>query len=150
MLKSHGFAINLSSTDRCYCGAVDDTKHFLLSCFIWQEERSDLIQKVKQVLPSFSQKSIRDQCEILTFGINLNSPRPDPRNKVIMFAVQKFITKTNRFSKHYDWKKKYSLNFLSYSYLTPLYCSLSTLHSFIFIHKSLPFPWTLHSISGWH
>ena len=102
MLKSHGFAINLSSTDRCYCGAVDDTKHFLLSCFIWQEERSDLIQKVKQVLPSFSQKSIRDQCEILTFGINLNSPRPDPRNRTIMLAVQKFITKINRFSKHYD------------------------------------------------
>lgn len=28
MLKSHGFAINLSCTDRCFCGEIDDIKHF--------------------------------------------------------------------------------------------------------------------------
>ena len=39
-LKSHGFAINLLSSDRCMCRAVDDNNHLLLFCFIFQEERS--------------------------------------------------------------------------------------------------------------
>ena len=102
MLKSHGFAINLSSTDRCFCGEIDDIKHFFVFCFIWQEERQDLFLKLNQILPSFSQKSVKNQCEILLHGINLNSLRPDPRNNKIVFEVQKFIFKTNRFSKHYD------------------------------------------------
>ena len=29
-LKNHCFAINLSSSDRCFCGAIDDNKHLLL------------------------------------------------------------------------------------------------------------------------
>ena len=102
MLKSHGFAINLSSTDRCFCGEIDDIKHFFIFCFIWQEERQDLFLKLNQILPNFSQKSVKNQCEILLHGINLNSLCPDPRNNKIVFEVQKFISKTNRFSKHYD------------------------------------------------
>ena len=102
MLKSHGFAINLSCTDRCFCGEIDDIKHFFIFCFIWQKERQDLFQKLNQILPNFSQKSIKNQCEIILHGINLNALRPDPRNNKIMFEVQKFISKTNRFSKHYD------------------------------------------------
>ena len=42
-LKSHGFAINLSSSDRCMCGAVDDNKHLLLFCFVFQEERQTML-----------------------------------------------------------------------------------------------------------
>ena len=120
MLKSHGFAINLSSTDRCFCGEIDDIKHFFMFCFIWQEERKDLFLKLNQILPNFSQKSVKNQCEILLHGININSLRPDPRNNKIVFEVQKFISKTNRFSKHYDWSfyayfiSYHTLSFLSY------------------------------------
>ena len=67
---------------------------------MWQEERTDLFQKLNQILPSFSQRSIKNQCDI--HGINLNDLRPDPRNNKIMVEVQKFIYKSNRFSKHYD------------------------------------------------
>ena len=74
----------------------------LVFCFIWQEERQDLFLKLNQILPNFSRKSVKNQCEILLHGINLNSLRPDRRNNKIVFEVQKFISKTNRFSKHYD------------------------------------------------
>ena len=48
--------------------------------------------------PKISQKAMRD----ITSWHNPNALCPDPRNNKIMFEVQKFISKTNRFSKHYD------------------------------------------------
>ena len=69
---------------------------------MWQNERKDLMQKLNKILTNCSQKSVKNQCDILLHGINLNALRPDPRNNKIMFEVQKFITKTNRFSKHYE------------------------------------------------
>ena len=102
MLKSHCFSINLSSTDHCFCREIDDIKDFKLFCFIWQTERKDLLQKPNQILPNFSKKSVKNQCEILLHGINLNALCPDPRNNKIMFAFQKVISKTNFFSKNYE------------------------------------------------
>lgn len=101
-LKSHSFAINLSSSDRCFCGAIDDNKHLLLFCFIFQEERHTMMSKIVSILPNFHSLPISKQVFILLNGINLDSLLPDPRNRLIMFAVQKFITQTNRFSKHYE------------------------------------------------
>ena len=101
-LKSHGFAINLSSSDRCMCGAVDDNKHLLLFCFIFQEERQTMLSKINSILPNFLSLTISKQVFILLNGINLDSLLPDPRNRLIMLTVQKFITQTNRFSKHYE------------------------------------------------
>ena len=101
-LKIHSFAINLSSTDRCFCGVVDDNKHFLQSCFIFQAERATMMSKIYSILPNFHTLSSSKPIFILLNGINLESPLPDPRNRLIMFAVQKFITQTNRFSKHFE------------------------------------------------
>ena len=84
------------------CGAVDNNKHFLLFCFLFQPERSEMLKKIKCYVPSFSCLSIAKQCEILLYGINLNNQLPDPRNRIITLTVQKFITKTNRFSSHYE------------------------------------------------
>ena len=101
-LKNHSFAINLSSTDRCFCGVVDDNKHFLQSCFIFEAERVTMMSKIYSILPNFHSLPSSKQIFILLNGINLESPLPDPRNRLIMFAVQKFITQTNRFSKHFE------------------------------------------------
>ena len=60
------------------------------------------LKKNCQVLPKFKQLSKSEQCDILLYGINRDNVLPDPRNKVITFAVQGYITKTNCFSKHYD------------------------------------------------
>ena len=101
-LKSHGFSVNLSLTDKCLCGAVDDNKHFCFFVFFFQPERSEMLKKIECYVPNFSCLSIAKQCEILLYGINLNNQLPDPRNRIITLTVQKFITKTNRFSSHYE------------------------------------------------
>ena len=38
-LKSHSFAINMSTTDRCLCGEIDTIQSYFLSCFLFQNER---------------------------------------------------------------------------------------------------------------
>ena len=101
-LKSHGFAINLSHTDKCICGDSDTILSFFFSCFLFQAERKVLLDKINNIYPPFSKLSKAKQCNILLFGINLDSPLPDPRNRSITYAVQEYITKTNRFSKLYD------------------------------------------------
>ena len=92
----------MSTTDRCLCGEIDTIQSYFLSCFLFQNERLVLFEKICQVLPKFKQLSKSEQCDILLYGINRDNVLPDPRNKVITFAVQGYITKTNRFSKHYD------------------------------------------------
>ena len=101
-LKSHGFAINLSQTDKCFCGDVDSIQNYFFNCFLFKTERLVLLSKVNNIYPPFSKLSKVKQCDVLLYGINLNSLLPDPRNRSITFAVQEFITKTNRFSKHYE------------------------------------------------
>ena len=101
-MKSHGFQIILSNTDRCWCGEEDKTENFLLSCYLFQEERMEMLEKVQTILPNFLKQSKKRQYDILLFGINLDSPHPDPRIKFLTLVVQKYILKTNRFSKHYD------------------------------------------------
>ena len=54
-LKSHGFSVNLSTTDKCLCGAVDDNKHFfLLLFFLFQPKISEMLSKIKCFEPNFS------------------------------------------------------------------------------------------------
>ena len=101
-LKSHGFQINLSHDDKCWCGEEDKTENFLLSCFLFQKERNEMLTKVQIIIPNFLKLNKKTQCNILLYGINLDSIQPDPRNKFLTFAVQQYILKTNRFSKHYD------------------------------------------------
>ena len=101
-LKSHGFAINLSLTDKCICGDLDTIENYFLNCFFFKTERLILLAKINLIYPPFSKLSKAKQCNILLYGINLNNLLPDPRNRSITFAVQEYITKTNRFSKHYE------------------------------------------------
>ena len=102
-LKSHGFAINLSQTDKCICGDFDIILSFFLSCFLFKTEDKFFLAKINSIYPQFSKLSKSKQCDVLFFGINLNNSLPNPRNRSITFAVQDYITKTNRFSKHYEW-----------------------------------------------
>ena len=60
-LKSHSFAINLSSSDRCFCGLVDDNKHLFKFCFIFQAEREIMMSKMHSILPNFHTLSVSKQ-----------------------------------------------------------------------------------------
>ena len=101
-LKSHSFAINMSPSDRCLCGEIDTIQSYFLSCFLFQNERLVLLDKINQIFPRFQKMSKSEQCNVLLYGINTDKILPDPRNRLIMYAVHNFITKTNRLSKHYN------------------------------------------------
>ena len=56
-------------------------------------ERQVLIDNINNIYPPFSKLSKAKPCDVLLFGINLDSPLPDPRIKSITYAVQQYITK---------------------------------------------------------
>ena len=97
-LASHGFAIGVNDSDLCLCWRPETTKHFFLECFLFQEERSKLFLKLSQILPKFMTWTKMKQLETILCGINLKNEEPDPRNITIVFAVQKYILETKRFS----------------------------------------------------
>ena len=97
-LNSHGFKINLREDDLCLCHRSETVSHFFLDCFLYQEERDELLKKISQYLPRFNTFSKTKKLEIILYGFNLSNNEPDPRNLSIAFAVQNFILKTKRFS----------------------------------------------------
>ena len=97
-LNLHKFTIGLSETSACLCDRVESVEHFLISCFLYTEERSSLFSSVQQLVPTFNKQSKTKKLDILLNGINLNSKEPDSRNTRIMLLVQNFILKTKRFS----------------------------------------------------
>ena len=96
-LASHGFAIGINLSDLCLCWRPETTKHFFLECFLFQEERIILFEKLTQILPKFSSYTKSCQLETMLSGINNENEEPDPRNIPIVFAVKKFILDTNCF-----------------------------------------------------
>ena len=96
-LISHGFEINLSPTDKCLCGDIENTKHYFFTCFLFQEERLILFDTINSFYPTFKRPSAANKTELLLFGINLTNVEPDPRNRDITCAAQKYVAQTNRF-----------------------------------------------------
>ena len=100
-LRSHGFAINLSETDRCLCGISESSTHYLLDCAQFDEQRRYLFDSLSRILPNFETKSKSNKAKILLNGINLDNDDPDRRNKQISLSVQNYILNTGRFSEKY-------------------------------------------------
>ena len=101
-LNSHGFAINLATTDKCsFCNKPETVKHYFFSCTQFKDQQNTLIASILQVFPEFSKKSIENKLQALLYGINLNAPEPDSRNRMIAFRVQNYILQTGRFSKSF-------------------------------------------------
>ena len=101
-LKAHGFAINLADSDKCLCGKVESTSHYLLDCVQFVEQRDCMYQSVAKILPNFATKSKSKKVEILLEGIGLNQDEPDYRNKQLSLIAQNYILNTGRFSEKYS------------------------------------------------
>ena len=100
-LKAHGFAINLADSDKCLCGKIESTTHYLLDCVQFIEQRNIMLASVAKILPNFANKSKYNKVEILLKGINLNQDEPDNRNKQLALIAQNYILNTGRFSDNY-------------------------------------------------
>ena len=96
-LNSHRYVFNLAPTDLCICSRQETVKHFLNDCFLYTEERRVLFDSVEQIYPQFKTLSLHKKCDVLLYGINLDSKEPDCRNIPITLAVQKYIMQTKRF-----------------------------------------------------
>ena len=66
---------------------------------MFEAEREIMMSKINSLIPTFASFSVSKHVSILLNGINLDSPLHDPRNRLFMLAVQKFVAQTNRFSK---------------------------------------------------
>ena len=62
-------------------------------------ERQFLIDNINKIYPPSSKLSKAKPCDVLLFGINLDSPLPVPRIRSITYAVQQYITKEIVFQK---------------------------------------------------
>ena len=71
-LNSHGFKINLREDDLCLCHRSETVSHFLLECFLYQEERDELLitrsRSICHVLKLFLKlKNLKLFSTVLTF-----------------------------------------------------------------------------------
>ena len=98
--NSHGFAIILTTSDKCsFCNKAETVKHYFFSCSKFKDQQNTLFSSILQIFPEFANKSIENKLQVLLYGIFLNAPEPDPRNGFFAFRVQDYILQTGRFSK---------------------------------------------------
>ena len=98
--NSHGFAIILTTSDKCsFCNKAETVKHHFFCCSKFKDQQNILFSSILQIFPEFANKSIENKLQVLLYGIFLNAPEPDPRNGFFAFRVQDYILQTGRFSK---------------------------------------------------
>ena len=85
-LKEHLFAKNIVADPYCSYGAVENNKHFLLECPVFNDIRQDMLNEVISVT--------NPTIDILLFG---NTALNDEDNSYIFRSVQKFILRSKRF-----------------------------------------------------
>ena len=96
-LRFHRFSKKFNCLDsKCSCGIEDETpEHYFLRCPLFQGPRTDLLNKVSEVLgcpvSSFDDHSL---CHMLLYG---KPSLDDHINKIILCASIKFIKSSKRF-----------------------------------------------------
>ena len=96
-LGQHSFTIGLSESPDCLCHRVESTEHYLIDCFLYNEERRILFDSVEQLVPKFKNLTKKKKVEILLNGINNTCDEIDSRNVPLMLSIQNYILNTKRF-----------------------------------------------------
>ena len=85
-LNQHLFSKHIVLDPHCVCGEVEDSRHFLLECNLYQNIRNDMLAAVSRIcLPTLNS---------LLYGSTAVSVND---NIMIFKAVQTFIFKSKRF-----------------------------------------------------
>ena len=97
-LRSHKFSHNFKDTPSKSCSVCNNkpetTEHYLLHCPIYHHIRSELFEKLKQLISLPTLISTSYTCNLLLFG---NSRYDFYTNRKILELTITFITKSNRF-----------------------------------------------------
>ena len=97
-LNLHKYTIGQTDSPECDCHSKEEsTKHYILDCFLYAVERQTLFSLAEHFIPTFTKLPKTKQYEILTYGLNTDTPIFNYLNTKITFAVQKFILETKRF-----------------------------------------------------
>ena len=96
-LNLHGFTIGLSDSPECLCHRTESVEHYLLHCFLYNEERRVLFSSAEQLIPKFANFSNKKKVDLLINGVNIDNDEIDSRNSPLFYAVQNYIFKTKRF-----------------------------------------------------
>jgi hypothetical protein len=97
-LNSHLYSFGLSPTPNCLCQVQETTKHFLMECFLYSNERTELFENLKGVL---ERKHTDNYNKSELLQILLRGEKPEiyekySHNKLIFKYVQDFLIKTKR------------------------------------------------------
>ena len=98
-LNSHSYAIGHAESPTCLCHHPNETtSHFVLSCFLYQEERRLLFESVEQIAPSlkFKNQPNYKKLDILLHGYDIDNDEMFHTNIKLQLAMQNFLLKTKR------------------------------------------------------
>ena len=95
-LNGHLFEIGLAKTPGCLCGhKLESVTHFLLDCFLYQNERETLMQNINDLIKSQPYKTFL--CNTMLHGDYSDELHKNfNTNKMIFFHVQQILCQTNR------------------------------------------------------
>ena len=97
-LKEHKFRHNFQDTTDPFCscrtGAVEDTKHYLLQCPNYDNQRLALFNDLNNLSVTLFPYSSITLCDFLLFGFPHVSPTD---NCLLLSAVIRYITASHRF-----------------------------------------------------
>ena len=97
-LNGHSYTIGLSPSPSCDCGAPQESsQHVLLSCPLYSSERQILLLTANETLLDFHKKSLKNQFDILLYGLHPENPDYLRINTVLTVATQHFLMKIPRF-----------------------------------------------------
>ena len=95
-LNAHSYAIGKSLSPSCLCHEKQETtRHYLLKCFLYSNERQQLLSQVKEIIKHFDRLPQYRQENILLFG--LNGDENFKANTQLQKLVQNYIMQTKRF-----------------------------------------------------
>ena len=98
LLNAHSFSIGLSESPACDCGSSQESsQHLLLSCPLYSSERQQMLDQVTTIIPGFLQKSLKQQTDILLFGLSPDTTNFIIKNPPLTLSVQAFLTRLIRF-----------------------------------------------------
>ena len=97
-LNAQSYTIGLSTKSSCEClHPNESTSHHLNVCFLYQNERQTMYDRVKQLIPNFNTLSDLKKTDILFNGVSVNDPNFYHTNIKIQLARQQYLLKTKCF-----------------------------------------------------
>ena len=100
-LNEHLYAIGRSGTQGCLCNCpTESVEHILLDCFLYNDERQELFNKLRNsrvlLCSKFDSYNRKQLVSVLLYGEHPYDFDRYPYNKLLFKAVQNFLVKTKR------------------------------------------------------